>query len=154
MRKILPFLAIGAAAVYFYTQLQNFKAGLKARLGIIKFNLKDTSNTGFFRLVVDVQVIISNPSKVQAKITGGDIKVFLKDKLIANITQLGSYAINAGTESTIPVKLAIPTLSIVDSIATLIRNLGTGVKQTLTVAGEIQTNVGTVTINENINFTI
>jgi hypothetical protein len=154
MRKILPFLALAGAAAYFFNQFNIFKAGLKARLGVVKFNLPDTRANGFFKIVLDVQVIISNPSKVQGKITGANIDVLLQDKLIANISKVGAFMINAGTDSTVIIKLQLPTLSLVDSIATLIRNLGTGLGQTVSIRGVINTNLGTVSVAEQIKFNL
>ena len=154
MRKLLPFLALAGAAAYFYTQFNTFKAGLKARLGVIKFNLNDTKQSGFMRICLDVQLIISNPSKVQGKITGGSIDVLLQDKLVANISNLGNFFINAGTDTTVVLKVQLPTLSVVDSIATLIRNLGTGLSQTVNIRGAINTNLGTLNIAEQFKFNL
>jgi hypothetical protein len=154
MRKLLPFLALAGAAAYFYSQFNMFKAGLKARLGVIKFNLNETRQSGFMRIVLDVQLIISNPSKVQGKITGGSLDIMLQDKLVANISQFGNFFINAGTDTTIILKVALPTLSVVDSIATLIRNLGTGLTQTVNIKGVINTNLGTLDISEQFKFNL
>jgi hypothetical protein len=154
MRKMLPFIVIAGAAAYFYSQINSFKSGLKARLGVIKFNLNETKQSGFMRIVLDVQLIINNPSKIQGKITGGNLDVMLQDKLVANISNFGDFFINAGTETTIVLKVALPTLSVVDSIATLIRNLGTGLTQNVFIRGAITTNLGRLDISENFKFNI
>lgn len=154
MRKWLPILLITSAAAYFLNQFNIFKTGLSARLGIIKFNAKETRESGFFRLVIDVQLIIKNPSRIQGKITGGKVDAFLGDKLIASITQFGNIAINAGSDSALMIKLALPTLSLVNSVVELIKNIGTGYAQTINIKGVINTNLGDLNISEKINFTI
>jgi hypothetical protein len=154
MKKILPLLLIGAAGFFVYNQYQTFKTALKVRIGKVAFNLKETQRTLFTKIIIDLNLIVTNGSKLAGMVTGGKIDVYLQDKLIGTVSNIGAIRIEAAADTTIPVQVGIATLSLVNSISDLIKTVGKGLTQTVNVRGNILTSFGTLTINEKVTFKI
>lgn len=154
MRKWLPFILIGGAAAYFANQMNLFKSGLAVRLGKISVNLPETRRALFSKLFLDVNVVIRNAANVQGRITGGKIDVMVNGKIVGSIGNIGATTIQAATETTVPLQVGINTVAIVPTIADLIKVLGKGLTQTVTITGNLITSLGTVTINETMKVKI
>ena len=154
MKKIFPLLLIGGAAAYFLTQFRQFSSGLAVRIGTIKFNQQETQRAGFLRLIVDVNLIIKNSSRLQGKVTGGRLDVLVGDRVVGSISDIASMLIQAAADTTVPVRVALNTLSIVPTINDLIMLIGSGGSQTVTIRGNIFTSFGELVVNEKMSFKI
>ena len=154
MKKLFPLLLIGGAAAYFLTQFRQFSSGLAVRIGTIKFNQQETQRAGFLRLIVDVNLIIKNSSRLQGKVTGGRLDVLVGDRVVGSISDIASMLIQAAADTTVPVRVALNTLSIVPTINDLIILVGTGGSQTVTIRGNIFTSFGELVVNEKMSFKI
>lgn len=154
MKKLFPFILIGGAAAYFLTQFRQFQSGLNVRLGTIKFNLKETQRAGFLRLIVDVNLILKNSSRLQGKVNGGRLDFLVGDRVVGTVSDIGSMLIQAAADTTVPVRVALNTLAIVPTINDLIILVGSGGTQTVTVRGNVFTSFGELTVNEKMDFRI
>lgn len=154
MRKAIPIIILGAAGLYFYSQFKQFASGMAAKIGGVKFNLKESQKSLFTKIVLDVNINVSNPSRVQGIIQGAKIDALLGNRIVAVVNQTGNIPVAPSTTTTIPVQVAINTLAIVPAISNLIAIIGKGIAQTLIIKGELKTNFGVVSINEKISFTV
>ena len=154
MKKLFPLLLIGGAAAYFLTQFRQFSSGLAVRIGTIKFNQQETQRAGFLRLIVDVNLIIKNSSRLQGKVTGGRLDVLVGDRVVGSISDIASMLIQAAADTTVPVRVALNTLSIVPTINDLIMLIGSGGSQTVIIRGNIFTSFGELVVNEKMSFKI
>jgi hypothetical protein len=154
MGKLLPGVLIATAAVFLLTNLKAFKRGVRARISQVKLNLTESKRTAFTRLVLDVVIAVENPSKVQLRLTGGKLNFLFNNKLVGVVDRIGETYLTANATVFIPVKVQIDTFSFVGSISQIIKLIGTGISQKLTVNGDLTTNVGSVNVNETITFQV
>lgn len=154
MKKLIPLVIIGAGLAYFYNQFNVFRTNLQVQFGTISFNLKETQRNLFAKIILNLNLIIKNPSRITGKITGGKLDVIVNGKIVGSVLNIGGTTINAGVDTIAPLQIAINTLAIFPTVSDLIKMVGKGGSQTLQVTGNLLTSFGEIKINEKINFTI
>jgi hypothetical protein len=154
MKKLLPFLLIGGAAAYLFTQFKQFTTGLTVRIGAIRFNLKETQRSGFLKLMIDVNLLLKNASRIQGRVNGGRLDVLIGNRVVGSVENIGSMSIQAAADTTVPVRVGLNSLAIVPTISDLIKLVGSGGSQTVQIKGSIFTTFGELSVNENITFNL
>lgn len=154
MNKLLPIALLAGFGVLIVSQLGRFKKGFRHSISSVKLNLAETRRMAFTRLILDIKINIENNSQIQALLKGGNLDFIFKDQIVGSVDRIGEVFINAGTITVIPIKVSIDTLKLIGSVGSLINLLGSGLKQSLTVRGELITSLGIIAINEKIDFNI
>lgn len=154
MKKGLTTAIILAAAGGGYLLYRNFKsfaATFSASIGRIKLNTKASQQTGFLRAVFDVNLIVNNPSNFTGQLKGCKLNVIYQGKLLATINNNLQVNIPKQQAVTIPVQVAVPTLSIFSNLNSAIIALTGGQRLTFQVIGSVLTNYGEVKIDQTLN---
>lgn len=154
MKKIFPLLLIGGAAAYLFTQFKKFTTGLTVRIGTIRFNLQETQRSGFLKLIIDVNLLLKNASRIQGRVNGGRLDVLIGNRVVGSVENIGSMSIQAAADTTVPVRVALNSLSIVPTISDLIKLIGGGGSQTVQIKGTIFTSFGELNVDEKITFNL
>lgn len=154
MRKILPWLGIAAAAAYFLNQAKQLGQSLRIAVGRISFNAKESQRSLFANLVLDVNLLVNNGSRLTGKITGGNLDFIVNDKKVGSINNVGTMAIQADATTVFPVQVRVNTLSLFPSISELVKRIGSGREIAFTISGSIFTSFGEVVVNQKMNFTL
>jgi len=147
-------LAAGAAAIYFISQGGIFADQLKVKIQSVKFNLSESQRTLFSRLYLNIVLSMSNPSRVQGSIESIDVAMIYKGKMIGRATSGSKFNVNAQSTTLIPLLVFVNTLQLVPSISDLLKLIGKGVEQSVSVVGTIKTNLGIINIDESVKFKI
>jgi len=154
MNKLLPVALLAGFGLLIVSQLGRFKKGFRQKISSVKLNLNETRRMAFTRIVLDIKINIENQSKLQATLKGGNLDFIFKDKIVGSIDRIGEVYVNAGAITVIPIKVSLDTLSVIGSVGSLIKLIGSGIKQSLTVRGELVTTLGVLAVNEKIDFNI
>lgn len=147
-------LAAGAAAIYFISQGSTFAKELKVSIKSVKFNLSESQRSLFSRLYLDIVLSMSNPSRVQGSIDSIDVAMIYKGKMIGRATSSTKFSVNPQSSTTIPLLVYVNTLQLVPSISDLLKLIGKGVEQSVSIVGTIKTNLGNINIDESVKFKI
>jgi len=153
MKKAIPLIlvAAGVAAALYFRNAKDFLAAYTVRVGRIAFNMADTQAAGFLRVVLDVNLVLSNPSNFTGMINGVKLDLLYGGRIVAGVNKTDALKINAGTSTVVPFKVSISTLSLFSNLQAAYQALVNKQAIVLTVVGSVLTNSGTINVNERIN---
>lgn len=153
MRKAIPvfLLAAGVAAALYFRNVKDFMAAYTVKIGKIAFNMADTQAAGFLRIVLDVNLVLSNPSNLTGIINGVKLDMLYNGRIVASVNKTDALKINAGGTTIVPFKVAVSTLSLFSNLTEAYQALLNRKSIVVTVVGTVLTNSGTININERVN---
>jgi LEA14-like dessication related protein len=144
MNKLLLGLAAAAGVAYIFLK------GKKESIENLLFNpigiAINKAKTNFFRLVFNFKLQVSNPGTFAVNIQSIDLDVLVNGKVISNFTKELPISIAAKESKILEIEIAIQNLTVIETILEVINNKG---KITVTLQGEVITDLG----KANINYT-
>lgn len=144
MNKLLLGLAAAAGVAYIFLK------GKKESLENLLFNpigiAINKAKTNFFRLVFNFKLQVSNPGTFAVNIQSIDLDVLVNGKVISNFTKELPISIASKESKILEIEIAIQNLTVIETILEIINNKG---KITVTLQGEVITDLG----KANINYT-
>jgi LEA14-like dessication related protein len=144
MNKLLLGLAAAAGVAYIFLK------GKKESLENLLFNpigiAINKAKTNFFRLVFNFKLQVNNPGTFAVNIQSIDLDVLVNGKVISNFTKELPISIAPKESKILDIEIAIQNLTVIETILEVINNKG---KITVTLQGEVLTDLG----KANINYT-
>jgi LEA14-like dessication related protein len=144
MNKLLLGLAAAAGVAYIFLK------GKKQSLENLLFNpigiAINKAKTNFFRLVFNFKLQVNNPGNFAVNIQSIDLDVLVNGKVISNFTKELPISIAPKESKILEIEIAIQNLTVIETILEVINNKG---KITVTLQGEVLTDLG----KANINYT-
>jgi LEA14-like dessication related protein len=144
MNKLLLGLAAAAGVAYIFLK------GKKQSLENLLFNpigiAINKAKTNFFRLVFNFKLQVNNPGTFAVNIQSIDLDVLVNGKVISNFTKELPISIAPKESKILDIEIAIQNLTVIETILEVINNKG---KITVTLQGEVITDLG----KANINYT-
>ena len=144
MNKLLLGLAAAAGVAYIFLK------GKKQSLENLLFNpisiAINKAKTNFFRLVFNFKLQVNNPGTFAVNIQSIDLDVLVNGKVISNFTKELPISIAPKESKILEIEIAIQNLTVIETILEVINNKG---KITVTLQGEVLTDLG----KANINYT-
>jgi hypothetical protein len=140
-------------AVYLLNKYGAFQTFLKTytiRLGTPSFNQSESKKTWYSKLILNVPMLVNNPSELSGIITSVKIAVSVNGQKVADIDKMGEIKLSPHSSAAINLLIAIPTLS----IPSIVENLVKGAKdQSLNIllTGAIKTDQGLIDVNQSLN---
>jgi len=144
MNKLLLGLAAAAGVAYIFLK------GKKESLENLLFNpigiAINKAKTNFFRLVFNFKLQVNNPGTFAVNIQSIDLDVLVNGKVISNFIKELPISIAPKESKILEIEIAIQNLTVIETILEIINNKG---KITVTLQGEVLTDLG----KANINYT-
>jgi len=144
MNKLLLGLAAAAGVAYIFLK------GKQQSLENLLFNpigiAINKAKTNFFRLVFNFKLQVNNPGNFAVNIQSIDLDVLVNGKVISNFTKELPISIAPKESKILEIEIAIQNLTVIETILEIINNKG---KITVTLQGEVLTDLG----KTNINYT-
>jgi LEA14-like dessication related protein len=144
MNKLLLGLAAAAGVAYIFLK------GKKQSLENLLFNpigiAINKAKTNFFRLVFNFKLQVNNPGTFAVNIQSINLDVLVNGKVISNFTKELPISIAPKESKILDIEIAIQNLTVIETILEVINNKG---KITVTLQGEVLTDLG----KANINYT-
>lgn len=144
MNKLLLGLAAAAGVAYIFLK------GKKQSLENLLFNpigiAINKAKTNFFRLVFNFKLQVNNPGTFAVNIQSIDLDVLVNGKVISNFIKELPISIAPKESKILEIEIAIQNLTVIETILEVINNKG---KITVTLQGEVLTDLG----KANINYT-
>lgn len=144
MNKLLLGLAAAAGVAYIFLK------GKKQSLENLLFNpisiAINKAKTNFFRLVFNFKLEVNNPGTFAVNIQSIDLDVLINGKVISNFAKELPIIIAPKESKILDIEIAIQNLTVIETILEVINNKG---KITVTLQGEVLTDLG----KANINYT-
>lgn len=139
----------GTAAYFIMSKLTDLDKKIGVKIDSVSFNKALTQQAGFLKLFINLNLSINNQSDLQGDIKGGNIYVYVKDKLLATVSNFNKVGIPARNSVRVSLPVGINTLSIVPTVTDIIKIISAGKGSiTINIKGDILTSFGTVNINE------
>ena len=144
MNKLLLGLAAAAGVAYIFLK------GKKESIENLLFNpvgiAINKAKTNFLRLVFNFKLQVTNPGNFAVNIQSIDLDVLVNGKIISNFSKQLPVMIAAKKTELLDIEIAVNNLTIAETILNLIIDGG---KVTITLQGEVITDLG----KANINYT-
>jgi LEA14-like dessication related protein len=144
MNKLLLGLAAAAGVAYIFLK------GKKKSLENLLFNpigiAINNAKTNFLRLVFNFKLQVTNPGNFAVNIQSIDLDVLVNGRVISNFTKELPISIAPQESKILDIEIAIQNLTVIETILEVINNKG---KITVTLQGEVITDLG----KANINYT-
>ena len=144
MNKLLLGLAAAAGVAYIFLK------GKKESIENLLFNpvgiAINKAKTNFLRLVFNFKLQVTNPGNFAVNIQIIDLDVLVNGKIISNFSKQLPVMIAAKKTELLDIEIAVNNLTIAETILNLIIDGG---KVTITLQGEVITDLG----KANINYT-
>jgi LEA14-like dessication related protein len=144
MNKFLLGLAAAAGVAYIFLK------GKKQSIENLLFNpigiAINQAKTNFFRLVFNFKLQVNNPDTFAVNIQSIDLDVLVNGKVISNFAKELPISIAPKESKILEIEIAIQNLTVIETILEVINNKG---KITVTLQGEVITDLG----KANINYT-
>jgi LEA14-like dessication related protein len=144
MNKFLLGLAAAAGVAYIFLK------GKKQSIENLLFNpigiAINKAKTNFFRLVFNFKLQVNNPDTFAVNIQSIDLDVLVNGKVISNFAKELPISIAPKESKILEIEIAIQNLTVIETILEVINNKG---KITVTLQGEVITDLG----KANINYT-
>jgi len=144
MNKLLLGLAAAAGVAYIFLK------GKQQSLENLLFNpigiAINKAKTNFLRLVFNFKLQVNNPGNFAVNIQNIDLDVLVNGKVISNFYKELPISIEPKESKILDIEIAIQNLTVIETILEIINNKG---KITVTLQGEVLTDLG----KANINYT-
>jgi len=144
MNKLLLGLAAAAGVAYIFLK------GKQQSLENLLFNpigiAINKAKTNFLRLVFNFKLQVNNSGNFAVNIQNIDLDVLVNGKVISNFTKELPISIAPKESKILDIEIAIQNLTVIETILEIINNKG---KITVTLQGEVLTDLG----KANINYT-
>jgi LEA14-like dessication related protein len=144
MNKLLIGLAAAAGVAYIFVK------GKKQSLENLLFNpvgiAINKAKTNFLRLVFNFKMQVTNPGNFAVNIQSIDLDVLVNGKIISNFSKQLPVMIAPKKTELLDIEIAVQNLTVIAAIFEIISNKG---KITVTLQGEVITDIG----KANINYT-
>jgi LEA14-like dessication related protein len=144
MNKLLLGLAAAAGVAYIF-----FK-GKKESIENLLFNpvgiAINKAKTNFLRLVFNFKLQVTNQGNFAVNIQSIDLDVLVNGKIISNFSKQLPVMIAPKKTELLDIEIALQNLTVIETILEIINNKG---KITVTLQGEVITDLG----KANINYT-
>ena len=144
MNKLLLGLAAAAGVAYIFLK------GKKESIENLLFNpigiAINKAKTNFLRLVFNFKLQVTNPGNFAVNIQSIDLDVLVNGRVISNFSKQLPVMIEAKKTELLDIEIAIQNLTVIETILEVINNKG---KITVTLQGEVLTDLG----KANINYT-
>jgi hypothetical protein len=154
MNTLLKVGLLAGAAYYLANKLTDLHRKIGVKLGSISFNKTLTQGANFFKIFFNVNLSINNASALQGTIKGGSINLIINNRLLATVSNIQSFTIDANKSVNISLPVGINSLSLFSNILDVIALVKGGGSIVVNVKGDILTNLGTITINETKTVTV
>lgn len=154
MNNLLKVGLLAGAAYYLASKLTDLDKKIGVKLGSISFNKTLTQGANFFKIFFNVNLSINNASSLQGTIKGGSINLIINNRLLATVSNIQSFTIDANKIVNISLPVGINSLSLFSNILDVIALVKGGGSIVVNVKGDILTNIGTITINETKTVTV
>jgi hypothetical protein len=154
MSTLLKVGLLAGAAYYLANKLTDLDKKIGVKLGSISFNKTLTQGANFFKIFFNVNLSINNASALQGTIKGGTINLIINNRLLATVSNIQSFTIDANKSVNISLPVGINSLSLFSNILDVIALVKGGGSIVVNVKGDILTNVGTIIINESKTVTV
>jgi LEA14-like dessication related protein len=144
MNKLLLGLAAAAGVAYIFLK------GKKESIENLLFNpvgiAINKAKTNFLRLVFNFKLQVTNPGNFAVNIQSIDLDVLVNNKIISNFSKQLPVMIAPKKTELLDIEIAVQNLTVIETILEIINNKG---KITVTLQGEVITDLG----KANINYT-
>lgn len=144
MNKLLLGLAAAAGVAYIFLK------GKKESIENLLFNpvgiAINKAKTNFLRLVFNFKLQVTNPGNFAVNIQNIDLDVLVNGKIISNFSKQLPVMIAPKKTELLDIEIAVQNLTVIETILEIINNKG---KITVTLQGEVITDLG----KANINYT-
>jgi LEA14-like dessication related protein len=144
MNKLLLGLAAAAGVAYIFLK------GKKESIENLLFNpvgiAINKAKTNFLRLVFNFKLQVTNPGNFAVNIQSIDLDVLVNGKIISNFNKQLPVMIAPKKTELLDIEIAVQNLTVIETILEIINNKG---KITVTLQGEVITDLG----KANINYT-
>ena len=147
-KYIFPIVAIGAAAIYYFSKLKIAGENLKVNLKTISLS-KKTSGLTLPKIILTFE--IQNITNSSLNINGLVGDVYINGTYLANVSNLKPMAILPNSILNYPVEIQASFLDAVPLLKDLIFKKG---KRTIKVTGDLTMNVNNILIPYKIEKTI
>lgn len=152
-------IAIPAAvllALYLKKQAKKFTEDYKVQVHKIKFDGNRSEKTGFLKLFFPLELDVSNPTEVGAKVTGVNIELWYRKhstqshstyswNKIATVKNTSlNFAVKPKKTTRLHVNLEVPTLQSVEGLISAVMELMQGIPLEIKIIGEISFPVGSI----------
>jgi hypothetical protein len=145
--NILFFTGCTVAAIYLLRNASDFGKTYSARVGSVKYNDRLTRQSLFFKIFLDVNLILRNPSSFTGTVRGLNLNVLFGGRNIATVQQNTSIQVPRQTDTVIPVNVGVSTLTLFPSVNEAILAIKNRKPIQITVAGTVLTNYGSIDVN-------
>lgn len=144
MNKLLLGLAAAAGVAYIFLK------GKKESIENLLFNpigiAINKAKTNFYRLVFNFKLQVTNPGNFAVNIQSIDLDVLVNGRVISNFSKQLPVIIAPKKTELLDIEIAVQNLTVIETILEIINNKG---KITVTLQGEVITDLG----KANINYT-
>ena len=144
MNKLLLGLAAAAGVAYIFLK------GKKESIENLLFNpvgiAINKAKTNFLRLVFNFKLQVTNPGNFAVNIQSIDLDVLVNGKIISNFSKQLPVMIAAKKTELLDIEIAVQNLTVIETILNAIADGG---KITVSLQGEVITDLG----KANINYT-
>ena len=144
MNKLLLGLAAAAGVAYIYLK------GKKESIENLLFNpvgiAINKAKTNFLRLVFNFKLQVTNPGNFAVNIQSIDLDVLVNGRVISNFSKQLPVMIAAKKTELLDIEIAVQNLTVIETILNAIADGG---KITVSLQGEVITDLG----KANINYT-
>lgn len=154
MNTLIKVGLLAGAAYYLANKLTDLDKKIAVKIGSISFNKTLTQGANFFKIFFNVNLSITNASALQGTIKGGTINLIINNRLLATVSNIQSFTIDANKSVNISLPVGINSLSLFSNILDVITLVKGGGSIVVNVKGDILTNVGTIIINESKTVTV
>jgi LEA14-like dessication related protein len=142
MNKLLLGLAAAAGVAYIFLK------GKKQSLENLLFNpvgiAINKSKTNFLRLVFNFKLQVTNPGNFAVNIQSIDLNVLVNGRVISNFSKQLPVMIAAKKTELLDIEIAVQNLTVIETILNAIADGG---KITVSLQGEVITDLGKANIN-------
>lgn len=134
--------AVGVAYIFLKGKKESIENLLFNPVGIAINKAK----TNFLRLVFNFKLQVTNPGNFAVNIQSIDLDVLVNGKIISNFSKQLPLMIAPKKTELLDIEIAVQNLTVIETILEIINNKG---KITVTLQGEVITDLG----KANINYT-
>lgn len=134
--------AVGVAYIFLKGKKESIENLLFNPVGIAINKAK----TNFLRLVFNFKLQVTNPGNFAVNIQSIDLDVLVNGKIISNFSKQLPVMIAPKKTELLDIEIAVQNLTVIETILEIINNKG---KITVTLQGEVITDLG----KANINYT-
>jgi len=141
-------LLIGLGAYLYYQDAQKFKENYKIRFIDAVFDKNRTGASFFTKIYFTIRFEVINETDFVGKLQSAVLNIFYNGKQLGATKVLAPVTIVKKGVTRIELPVMIPTLMLIDSVATIVTAIKNKSALTFNIKGDLNFLIGKITVNE------